>query len=151
MNIFIKSHHSIQGLLKKYYRKLDVVLFTDPGYDVPKYIETHANELLHLSLHDVNKDASKDSKIISPKKEDVEKILNWAKGRKNIACCCHAGISRSSAAAYLIVCQEVGVPEALKRIKLHKHRPNKLIVHYGSQILNNNEVWTAFEKWIAKY
>jgi len=71
---------------------------------------------------------------------DVKKALEWAKGKNDILVHCLAGISRSSAMAYIIGCQRMVPGVALKFLNFNIHSPNPLIVWLGSKIIGNPEI-----------
>lgn len=83
----------------------------------------------------------------SPKMEHVEQVLEWAKtrGPENMLVSCAAGVSRSSAMAFLIECQRTSPEEAVKLWKLGHHHPNELILHFGVQILGDHLIPTIKE------
>lgn len=151
MEIHIKGHDTIQGLLKEEYRKFDVVLYTNSDYqtlpDRLRFIETHCKELVHLPVDDV--DFPRKTQV-APSLESVKKALDWSQGRDKLICCCHAGVSRSSATAYLIAAREWGPKTALCVLKPQKHWPNRMIVHLGSQLLNDPLIWDTFVDWQKK-
>jgi len=82
----------------------------------------------------------------SPSKEDVRKAIEWCKDRKNVMVHCFAGMSRSSALAYVIACSQMPVDHALQVINLKVHCPNDLIVSLGSDILGNKKMVKKLEK-----
>jgi predicted protein tyrosine phosphatase len=147
MELHIKGHETIGGLLKERYREMDVILFTNSDYPVPRHIETHCKEMIHLPVDDV--DFARKTQV-APSLEIVQKALEWAKGRDKLISCCHAGVSRSSAMAYLLACREWGPKVALSVLRPHRHWPNRLIVHLGSQVLNDPTIWETFVEWQRK-
>jgi predicted protein tyrosine phosphatase len=82
-----------------------------------------------------------------PTMEDVKQALDWAKDKTSILVHCHAGISRSSAIAYLIACQRVGPKEAIKLLNIHNHWPNILIVKFGAILLGDPEIDSVMATW----
>ena len=88
-----------------------------------------------------------DEKIILPEEHDVRKILEWANGKTEILVHCFAGISRSSAMAYLIACTRVPAFEALVILDGKLHWPNKRIVRIGSEVLGRPEILSEYESW----
>ena len=80
----------------------------------------------------------------------VARILKWAKGKKNIAVHCTAGISRSSAVAYLIACSRMPASEAIKVLNPNIHSPNALVVFHGIKILKDMAVYEHYKKWLRK-
>jgi predicted protein tyrosine phosphatase len=87
-------------------------------------------------------DATFDNRPSSPTKEHVEQALQWARthATENMIVSCAAGISRSSALAFLIECQSKAPEEAANIWKMGHHDPNELILHYGVQILGEHIV-----------
>lgn len=77
---------------------------------------------------------------LSPRREHVEEALAWAKTRdiNNMVVACAAGISRSSAMAFLILCQEMDPSDAFLIWELGEHHPNELILHYGVEVLGDH-------------
>ena len=82
--------------------------------------------------------------LIVPSKEHIQDILNWTKDKTDqpISVHCHAGISRSSATAFLIGCQQCGDPQLAMKNILDKrfHSPNSKIIEHGAEILNMPEI-----------
>ncbi len=144
MEIQIKGHETIQGLIKEQYRQYDVVLYTNSDYEVPRMIETHAKEMIHLPYDDV--DWARHTQV-APDLAMVNRFLEWTKDRKKLISCCHAGVSRSSATAYIIASREWGPKVALSILRPHKHWPNRRIVWFGSVALENPEIWDVFVNW----
>jgi predicted protein tyrosine phosphatase len=147
MELKIKGHESIEGLIKgENYRQYDVVLFTNSNKSAPRIIETHAKDLIHFAKDDCDQDSEKYGwKAMT--EDDVRKLLDWTKDRERIICCCHAGVSRSSATAYVLACREWGPEAALTVLRPFKHWPNRLIVHLGAIVLGDRKVWEMFRKW----
>lgn len=85
-----------------------------------------------------------------PKKEQIENILNSCKDGENIIVHCSAGISRSSATAYLIACTDRSPTEALKILNYLLHFPNWYIVQLGAEILNDKTIETVYGDWLAE-
>ena len=87
-------------------------------------------------------------KVVEP--EQIERILNWSKVKKNIAVHCTAGISRSSAIAYLIACTRMPPAKAIRILDGTTHSPNDLVLYYGIKILGNFAVYDEYLKWRRK-
>lgn len=80
----------------------------------------------------------------------IEEALEWAKPHEDLVVACRAGISRSSAFAYLIECTRSG-PEAAKEILCPDiHQPNRLVVDKGARILENDDVQEQFFEWMKE-
>ena len=75
MEIHIKGHDTIQGLLKEEYRKFDVVLYTNSDYPVPRFIETHSKEMVHIPVDDC--EFARKTQVV-PSLESVKKALDWS-------------------------------------------------------------------------
>ena len=86
------------------------------------------------------------SQGVVPTVEDVKKALEWSEGKDNIVVHCSAGITRSSAIAYVIYCKKLGVADAIENIDFRKHAPNHLIVKIGADILGDPLIESEFEK-----
>lgn len=68
-------------------------------------------------------------------KDDVQKALDFAKDKEEIIVACAAGISRSSATAYIIARSEASKDEAMTILNKEVHWPNRLVLEYGERIL----------------
>lgn len=147
--IFVKGHEldsrwPVIHLLKKRHNELDVVVFTNSNRKVPEALQAHAREILHLSIDDV---CTPEAGKIHITAEYVQMFLDWTVNRSKVVCCCHAGVSRSSAAAYIIAARAWGSEKALAVLRGHAHYPNKLIVQIGSELLKDDTIWTNFVTW----
>lgn len=118
-------------------KKYTVIFITDPG-------DPFYNPELHGLID--NAKESLTSQFFDrefkggPTKEDIQRILDFSKGKDNILCSCHAGRSRSSAIAFLICCCQEDPSEAIKIFDIKKHDPNILIIKMGAEILNNDRI-----------
>src|SRR5581483_10118958 len=101
--IHIRGHArgTLQTLLAERPGELDAIVFTNHGHHLDDSFKTLCKSYHRLVFDDV----TNTSATIAPKKEHVENILDWAMDKEKIVCACHAGQSRSSAAAYLIACK----------------------------------------------
>lgn len=80
----------------------------------------------------------------------IEEAIKWAADKPDIVVACRAGISRSSAIAYVVEATRVGPEEALKIIDPQYHEPNKLVVETASKVLNNPEILNAYNQFKIK-
>lgn len=80
-------------------------------------------------------------------KEQVGEILNWSEDKDNILVHCTAGISRSSAIAYLIAVKKSGIKNAVKVLNFEKHSPNRHIVKVGAGIMKDFNIYQAVLDW----
>ena len=85
-----------------------------------------------------------------PRREHVQKALDFAKGRDNLIVACQMGVSRSSATAYLIKASIFGANEALDLLNPHVHNPNSLVIAHGANILGMPEMIQIIEVWKSK-
>lgn len=111
-----------------------------------KYRRNYRN--IHVEVFDDIEFPREGQAVVEP--EQVELILAWAKNKKNIAVHCTAGISRSSAIAYLIACSKMPASEAIKILNPDCHCPNDLVLYYGIKVLNDISVYDEYMKWIRK-
>ena len=74
----------------------------------------------------------------------IRQALEFAKGKDAVLVHCHAGVSRSSAVAFIVACQEMDPSEAIKLIDFNLHFPNEHIVKIGASILGDDRVFEAF-------
>ena len=79
--------------------------------------------------------------------DQIRQILDWTKDKDDILVHCTAGVSRSSAVAYLIACSKVGISAAIKVLNYWLHDPNKHVLKLGAIILNDNEVYNSVVRW----
>jgi len=95
-----------------------------------------AVSFIPLSFHDIwSETQTGNGRYVLASREQVAEVLAWAKGKDNILVHCHAGISRSSAMAFVIACQVMPVADALKILDFKVHWPNTHIVALGEAIL----------------
>lgn len=134
----ILSRNRIRQLVNENPNELDCIIIYEPNQNMEiNDILPLCKSYLELAFHDIS---STREGYIEPKKEHVIKALEYAKNRKNLHVACRAGISRSSAIAYLIECQRTNPQEAIKILDSTKHMPNELLIHYGGQILGDEVV-----------
>lgn len=80
----------------------------------------------------------------------VRRILEWSAGKKKIAVHCHAGISRSSAMAYLIACKRMAPKKALNILDVGIHDPNRHIVRLGASLMGKESVYGEYISWMRR-
>lgn len=124
------------------------ISITDPGddpVDLPESIS-----VLRLAFYDVHYVTGLVSQILTaanrdeyPSMDHAEAILDFGRdlpAGANVICHCWAGVSRSTAAAALLVCQhrpgnEVAAFQFIKAIR-RQAQPNRLIIRYGDHLLD---------------
>lgn len=148
MQITIAGHRRASEILENNPKELDVIFISSPDatYAVQgsSKIEGLAKNCCKLLFHDISMPRGDMS---PPKKEDVKKALDFAKGKEKLLVCCQAGISRSSAIAYLIAAAEVGPKEAFSVLNPEVHQPNSLIVRHGAFILGEPDMMDMMDHW----
>ncbi len=151
MNITICGHAKAVKILELSPNQLDVIFISNPddkyGVSTSEKIPLLTKEFCCLLFHDISFDRGS---LTPPNQTDIEKALDFAKGRNDLIVTCQAGISRSSATAYVIQAAELGAIDALNVLDLNIHFPNDLIIEHGSKILNNPELIDAMKKWKNK-
>lgn len=146
MQIIICGHQQASKMLEEI-ETIDVVFISSPYLtyvvDGSEKIQHLAKSCCTLLFNDVTvlRKENYPAKI-----EDVQKALEFAKGKNRILVSCQAGISRSSAIAYLIAVQNVGVVQAFKFLN-STHVPNNLIIKYGAKIFNKPQIIDLMDVW----
>jgi predicted protein tyrosine phosphatase len=92
-----------------------------------------------------------DADLKPPENEDIEKIIRWSEGKNKFLIHCWAGISRSAAIAYLIACSKMPVTNAVKILNPKQHKPNRLILKFGEEILRKNNIIETFELYAENF
>ena len=155
MKITICGHKIASTLVKEYPNQLDVLMISSPGHyfgiSNSELIPKLAKECKQLGCDDMEFDPEKYPSVLymgfPPAKEHVQEGLDWAKGRERIVVACQAGVSRSSAMAYVIMCSLKSPQEALSILEHGVHFPNDLIIKHGSRILGKPEMIDIVNKW----
>lgn len=120
---------------------------TDPPYGFKPFNPLH----LRLEFHDVVATDDLEEGILPPDRQIVVRLLDAAKVLRvadRVYVHCHAGISRSTAIAYLLWCAWLGPgnePEALRRVFADRPQavPNPLIVQHGDELLGREGAMIA--------
>ncbi len=147
MEILIKSEKDAVKVVQENPNKFFVVSirgFNHESAPIDEY-KDKCKDMIVANFDDVVD--SKDYRYNPPTIEDVRRILDWTDGKNDILVHCYAGISRSSAIAYLIEAKRTSVKEAIKILNWYLHWPNELILQHGAKILNDQEVINAIRDW----
>ena len=88
---------------------------------------------------------------IFPEKEHIKSILDYAQGKNKILVHCHAGISRSSAVAYVIACSRMSPEKAIEILNPSIHMPNMRIVRLGAELLGNVSIEICAYRWYREH
>lgn len=125
---------------------IDTVVKT-PGQTVVALVETGMGKALVEPILDKSNclvvemdDRTQEGRVGGPTLLLVQSILDFAQANRPTVVACAAGISRSSAIAFLIECLSKPPEEAAKVWTLGKHHPNELILKYGVDILGEHIV-----------
>jgi predicted protein tyrosine phosphatase len=145
MNIHIRSHEEASRFLAENPGQYDVILISaEPIMAMKERIQINACEVLCLYFQDA---VAPQPDVRLPTTEHVSQALSWAEGRANIIVACAAGISRSSAIAYLLWCRLMPPEAAVRNLDQHRHMPNELVVRLGAELLANPLIFSAFTAW----
>jgi predicted protein tyrosine phosphatase len=145
MEIHIFSHDHAWKFARRAPKQYDVIIVSNRADDYPLDLHEVCNDVLKLTFHDVDHD---ESPYRMPQLEDVQRGLEWARGRSKIISACQAGISRSSALAFLCKLQECGdVQEAATVWRMGYHWPNKRIIELGAQLLQQPQALDVYARF----
>lgn len=129
-------------------------LLYDPYIPVVAIGETFGNEVEQITS--IAKDficvKFDDIEIARPgyttvNESQIKKILKWAENKDDFIVACRAGISRSSAIAYLIVAEKTSPEEAIKILDMAWHQPNPLVVEVGAKVIGNQKIQEVYNQW----
>ena len=141
MNIHIVPHNKLSKINneKDYWHDWPLVLISSPRYDMSELTKGH-NEHLYLKFEDITDlDAP-----TGPKEQDIIDIMEFTKDKERVIFSCQAGISRSSAAALIALCQKMPITEAVEKLDLAWHHPNQLMVYHASKILKDISIYEIY-------
>lgn len=151
MNITICGHRRAAQILAQKPGQIDVIMISSPdsffGVEGSNTILNNAKSYKLLAFHDIS---IMREGLIPPEEKHVKEALEFAKDKDELIVCCQAGISRSSAIAYVLKTTEVGEFEALAILDPMVHHPNGMIVKLGSQILNKSDMVEYIHIWNNK-
>jgi predicted protein tyrosine phosphatase len=134
--IKILPRNDIRVLVKQNPGIHDCIVIYEPGREA-EVAEILPNCRSHLALgfHDITM-ARNDA--IEPQPKHIWEALNWASDKQDIYVACRAGVSRSSAIAYLIACTRMTPEQAVLILDPDRHIPNELLIKHGSRILGEH-------------
>jgi predicted protein tyrosine phosphatase len=152
VNIEIFSAENAVKEIKQHSKKWHVVSLRDCKYGGDTHnldgLDEDTKGIFIKKFDDVSHMKYKMMGYTPPEQSDIEDILNWVKvvQPKNLMVHCWAGVSRSSATAYVIACTIMEPEEAIKLLIPGKHIPNEMIIEYGASILNNRNIWLTYAR-----
>jgi len=145
MKIRIMGQTALKELMKAEPKKHDVLHYTNSDAAPTQEVKDFANDWFHIAADDIDHYGFK--MHFPPTAKNIADALDWSKGKTELVVACHAGISRSSATAYLIAARALGSEWALDILKKGYHYPNRLIVYIGSKLLKDDKIWERFVGW----
>lgn len=149
MDIIICGHSmAIQKLMAKA-KEYDVIFISNPDeskFDIlgSERIPELSREYCELLFEDV---IFSRGTVQGPELCHIKKALEFSKNRRKLLVTCQAGISRSSAIAYLIKSVEVGSKQALNLLNSKIHYPNELVIRYGADLLKDENMVELIKNW----
>jgi len=125
--------------------RFDLLTLLSPGHVGDGHRKLGAGRHLQLAFHDINHPAPG---LIAPDAATMQAILDFAGAAENpVLVHCWAGISRSSAAAYIIACDrnpgfERAIAAELRR-RAPSATPNRLMVQLADDLLGRDGAMVA--------
>jgi predicted protein tyrosine phosphatase len=144
VEIRIASYVAASFLLESETGEWHTLAVLDSGKKATNFVAEHARSYCYLRFDDIEEPRTNKE---LPSKTMIELGLNFAHGKDKLLISCRAGQGRSVGLAYLISCREHGVQEAIKILNPTRHKPNRLVITIGDQLLNVPNVLTQFDEW----
>jgi predicted protein tyrosine phosphatase len=121
--------------------RFDLLTLLSPSHAGEDHRSLSCNRHLELSFHDITESRSG---LVAPDRTIMQAILDFARDARdhNMLIHCWAGISRSSAAAYVIACDrnpgfELEIAKELRR-RAPSVTPNRLMVSLADELLSRS-------------
>lgn len=149
MKIDICSHEEVSWICDKNPKEIDVILIVNSlrkhenTWAVQSVIEK-ARNLLLLTFDDIENPLQN---FEMPDKQSICKAIEFAKNKEKLIVSCTAGISRSAAMAYVILCSKMPPEDAIKHLNAERHIPNSAIVRLGKNVLGIASMENVLYKW----
>ena len=139
--LIISSYAQLAETVRQHRPSHVVSLMVEPFVETPESIlpERH----LRLCVHDVSEPAEG---AVAPASDHIANLLAFARSwdrRDPLLVHCWAGISRSTAAAYIMMCDvrgpghEAAVARELRELAPHA-QPNRLMIRHADELLERN-------------
>lgn len=113
--------------------------------DVDEMITSVAKNCLCLKFEDIEHERVG---YDTAKEDHIRQAIEWAKDKDKLIVACRAGISRSSAIAYLVASSKFGPQEAVKILNMEIHQPNRLVVSLGAKVLGSDRINEVLDDWM---
>jgi predicted protein tyrosine phosphatase len=132
MNITVMSRRDLADTLRNEPHQHDVIIIHELDNTSVRWagrLQEYCRKAICLGFEDVI-----GADPCGPTQKHVQTALDWAKTLDgDLIVSCQAGISRSSAIAYLVGCLH-GTPEEAAKVFKNHHYPNELIIAHGITI-----------------
>jgi predicted protein tyrosine phosphatase len=148
MELRILGYVAASLLLAQEPKQWHALVLLDSGKKPTGFVEAHALSHLYLYFDDIEHPYA--GKQL-PTERLVEQGLQFARGKEKLLAICRAGRGRSVAMGSLIGCQEWGAEAAVKLLDPTRHRPNRLVVEIGKQLLGDLAVLRRFTEWRGRH
>ena len=139
------SKGTLQKILEARPGELHGIIITNHSRSFPDGIADKMLSHIHLVFDDINHKLS--PAHVMPAREHIEAALEFAKDKKAVVVACHAGVSRSSAIAYLIASRAWGVKPALGALKKGTHWPNPTVIKIGDTLFPGEGIMETVMEW----
>ena len=137
-SLLITPYSAIEEVVRRYRPSHMLTLMVEPFVETPAAIE--ATRHLRIGVHDIAEPAEG---AVAPCVDHISEIIAFAKGwdrAQPFLVHCWAGISRSTAAAYIMMCdiqgsgKEAEIARDLRFRAPHAH-PNRLMIRHADALM----------------
>lgn len=141
MQIEVNKMRSVAELVSEEIGQHNVIMIVDNKKNLAEidYISiiTCAKDFLMLNFADISHPVG-GYRLAS--KDQINKAIDWCKGKKSIIVCCGGGQARSPALAYVLKTYDCGdAREAMKVIGRNQY-PTGHVIEIGAEVLNKPEM-----------
>jgi predicted protein tyrosine phosphatase len=128
-----------------------IVSIRDPDVEPPDGLREHPARRIELRFHDVHDDTPHDGHF-APKREDIERLVEFCAGIDlgTTLIHCRAGIGRSTASAYVLLCmrhgagrEETALDELFAITTGRLIIPNRTVIRHADAILGRGGAMLA--------